>query len=54
MFNGSSASLQDTISLFQRARVVLGPHGAGLSHIIFSAPGTTGERGAVLLHAQHC
>ena len=43
MFNGSSASLQDTISLFQRARVVLGPHGAGLSHILFSAPGTTGE-----------
>ncbi len=45
VFNGSSASLQDTISLFQRARVVLGPHGAGLSHILFSAPGTTGELG---------
>lgn len=30
----------EAISLFQRARVVLGPHGAGLSHALFSAPGT--------------
>ena len=35
-----TASPADTITLFQRARVVLGPHGAGLSHILFSAPGT--------------
>lgn len=28
------------IELFQRAKAVVGPHGAGLSHIIFSAPGT--------------
>ncbi|KAL4425168.1 hypothetical protein ABPG75_009184 [Micractinium tetrahymenae] len=32
---------QETIELFQRARLVVGPHGAGLSHILFSAPGTT-------------
>ncbi|KAL4435565.1 hypothetical protein ABPG77_002528 [Micractinium sp. CCAP 211/92] len=30
----------ETLALFQRARLVLGPHGAGLSHILFSAPGT--------------
>ena len=28
------------IELFKRAKAVVGPHGAGLSHIIFSAPGT--------------
>lgn len=39
VFNGSMAP-QDAIDLFQRARVVIGPHGAGLSHILFSAPGT--------------
>ena len=33
-------SPEASISLFQRAKVVLGPHGAGLSHILFSAPGT--------------
>jgi capsular polysaccharide biosynthesis protein len=30
----------ESIALFQRAKVVIGPHGAGLSHILFSAPGT--------------
>jgi len=30
----------ETIALFQRARVVVGMHGAGLSHIVFAAPGT--------------
>ena len=33
-------SVADTISLFRRAKVVVGMHGAGLSHSIFSAPGT--------------
>ena len=33
-------SVADTISLFRRAKVVAGMHGAGLSHSIFSAPGT--------------
>lgn len=39
VFDGSS-NPEDTLSLFQRARVVIGPHGAGLSHILFSGPGT--------------
>lgn len=44
MYSGADGlSAAETIALFQRARVVLGPHGAGLSHILFSAPGTTGE-----------
>ena len=44
VFGGSAPklTLQQTIELFQQARVVLGPHGAGLSHILFAAPGTTG------------
>ena len=33
-------TVADTISLFRRAKVVVGMHGAGLSHSIFSAPGT--------------
>ncbi|PSC67438.1 hypothetical protein C2E20_8901 [Micractinium conductrix] len=40
VFNGD-APISQTIPLFQRARLVLGPHGAGLSHILFAAPGTT-------------
>lgn len=39
MFRGGLAP-EDAIALFQRAKVVLGPHGAGLSHALFSAPGT--------------
>ena len=39
---------QQTIALFQRARVILGPHGAGLSHTLFAAPGTTGTMRALL------
>eukprot|EP00887_Chlorella_sp_A99_P003387 scaffold7.g3387.t1 len=31
----------DAIELFQRAKVIIGPHGAGLSHALFAAPGTT-------------
>jgi capsular polysaccharide biosynthesis protein len=36
----NSLSPEASIELFQRAKVVIGPHGAGLSHILFSAPGT--------------
>jgi len=36
----SAMSPDASIQLFQRAKVVIGPHGAGLSHILFSAPGT--------------
>ena len=39
VFNGNMAPAE-AIELFQKARVVIGPHGAGLSHILFSAPGT--------------
>ena len=28
------------VNLFKRAKVIMGPHGAGLSHMLFSAPGT--------------
>jgi hypothetical protein len=31
----------DQISLFQSARVVAGPHGAGLSNLVFTPPGAT-------------
>ena len=31
------------MQLFARASVVMGPHGAGLTHILFAAPGTTGK-----------
>ena len=33
-------SLKDTMEMFNRAVMVVGPHGAGLSNIIFSEPGT--------------
>jgi len=33
-------SLDDVISLFERAKVIAGPHGAGLTHLLFAAPGT--------------
>ena len=35
-----SPSMQKTRRLFNRAVMVVGPHGAGLSNIIFSQPGT--------------
>ncbi|KXZ48396.1 hypothetical protein GPECTOR_28g803 [Gonium pectorale] len=31
---------QDTIDMFRRAKVVMGPNGAGLAHMLFAAPGT--------------
>jgi capsular polysaccharide biosynthesis protein len=40
VFRGGMTPLE-AIDLFQRASVVVGPHGAGLSHLIFSAPGTS-------------
>lgn len=40
VFTGSDHSVTSTIELFRRAKVVVGMHGAGLSHMIFSAPGT--------------
>ena len=42
VFSGGVGAAE-TVALFQRARLVAGPHGAGLSHILFSAPGTTGK-----------
>lgn len=36
----SSSDLEKVIELFQKAKMVVGPHGAGFSHIIFTAPGT--------------
>jgi capsular polysaccharide biosynthesis protein len=39
VFKGGVAPA-DAISLFQRSRVVVGPHGAGLAHSLFCAPGT--------------
>ncbi len=32
-------SPEDTMSIFYRARVIVGPHGAGLSNMLFSRPG---------------
>ena len=36
----SGPPLDEVIALFQRAAVIIGPHGAGLSHLLFAAPGT--------------
>ncbi|KXZ51872.1 hypothetical protein GPECTOR_11g308 [Gonium pectorale] len=30
----------DTVAMFRRARVVMGPNGAGLAHMLFAPPGT--------------
>lgn len=40
VFTGDGVSVVETINLFRQAKVVMGVHGAGLSHSIFSAPGT--------------
>jgi capsular polysaccharide biosynthesis protein len=34
-------SIEEQIGIFARARVVIGPHGAGLTNIAFCCPGTT-------------
>ena len=36
----SESDVDAIIALFQRAKLVIGPHGAGFSHILFTAPGT--------------
>ena len=37
----SQKDVKEIISLFEKAKMVIGPHGAGFSHIIFTAPGTS-------------
>ena len=32
--------VSELVDLFKRAKVIMGPHGAGLSHMLFAAPGT--------------
>ncbi len=39
VFTGSEG-VEQTVQLFRRAKAVFGMHGAGLSHVVFSAPGT--------------
>eukprot|EP00475_Leptophrys_vorax_P020627 TRINITY_DN2827_c0_g1_i1.p1 TRINITY_DN2827_c0_g1~~TRINITY_DN2827_c0_g1_i1.p1 ORF type:complete len:516 (-),score=139.38 TRINITY_DN2827_c0_g1_i1:115-1662(-) len=39
-FQGKGLSLDQSIEIFRRARVVFGPHGGGFYNLIFSAPGT--------------
>eukprot|EP00963_Diacronema_lutheri_P003604 scaffold285_cov330-Pavlova_lutheri.AAC.122 len=36
----SISDAREVIDLFKHAKLVVGPHGAGLSHILFAAPGT--------------
>jgi hypothetical protein len=36
----SMDDISSLVHLFQRAKVIIGPHGAGLSHMLFAAPGT--------------
>lgn len=36
----SSSNAKEVIDLFKHAKLIVGPHGAGLSHILFAAPGT--------------
>ncbi|KAK3283274.1 hypothetical protein CYMTET_9024 [Cymbomonas tetramitiformis] len=46
-----SMSAASTIELFEQAKVVIGPHGDGLSNILFSAPGTQVSLKYTLMHA---
>lgn len=41
VFDAAELSVNDTIVLFQQAKKIISPHGAGLSNLIFSKPGTT-------------
>jgi capsular polysaccharide biosynthesis protein len=43
VFKGDKPAAE-IITMFQQAQVIMGPHGAGLSHMLFAAPGTTGIR----------
>ena len=41
LFNDNpTPSLNDTMMMFHSAVIVVGPHGAGLSNVFFSQPGT--------------
>ena len=40
IFRGDNYNQRDTISLFRRARVIIGIHGAGLANAVYCAPGT--------------
>lgn len=40
VFKGSNLHVNDQIDIFRKARLVIGPHGAGLTNILFCAPGT--------------
>ena len=40
LFDGSTASMTETIEAFASAALVVGVHGAGLANIIFCHPGT--------------
>lgn len=40
VFTGHGQAMRDQIGLFRRARLVLGPHGAGLTNALYCAPGT--------------
>jgi hypothetical protein len=40
VFDGSSLGVEETISLFQRAIMVIGPHGAGLTNMLWTREAT--------------
>ena len=40
VFEGMADNLDETIELFSHAAVIVGPHGAGLSHLLFAPEGT--------------
>ncbi|XRA97161.1 Ephrin_rec_like domain-containing protein [Pycnococcus provasolii] len=40
VFEGMADNLDETMELFSKAAVVVGPHGAGLSHLLFAPEGT--------------
>ena len=39
-FTGDGQTFQEQIDLFRTARLVFGPHGAGLANLVFCPPGT--------------
>ena len=40
IFRGDNYNQRETISLFRRARAIIGIHGAGLANAVYCAPGT--------------